>query len=218
MQKDPIYTNSICTFAFTNDGKIITVKDKEGKLDTLPQLFMGYREEGCKTDYKDNIWVMTHRDDYAQRIAEFFSYHNKKDRYALINEFRIASRSYFLDVGSLTDSLANHQIEEMKNMETASYIRVHRGYYDSGVNQNNQPIINEIETRYVVLSSSIKIEPDLYPDLEAKTFEELTEKMDSNILSTKMLFGLIGEEGRIMSTFVNTLKACEKKKSSSAKK
>ncbi len=218
MEKEPIYTNSILTFAFTNNGEIITVKDKEKKLDTLPQLFMGYREEGCKTDYQDSIWVMNHREDYAERIAEFFIHHSKKDRESLIKEYIVASRDYFWDVGELTNSLAIHQIEEMKNIETASYIRVHSGYYDGGVNQNGQPMIHEIETRYVVLPSRINIDSDLYPDLEVKTLEEIIRKIDPNELSSKMILGLTGEDGRIMTSFVDILKTCENKKSSSIKK
>ena len=35
--KEEQYTNSILTFAFTNDGKMIVRKDKDGKIDTLPK-------------------------------------------------------------------------------------------------------------------------------------------------------------------------------------
>ena len=43
MNENEIYTNSILTFAFTSDGQIIVRKDKDGKIDTLPWIFMGYR-------------------------------------------------------------------------------------------------------------------------------------------------------------------------------
>lgn len=58
MKEKEIYTNSILTFAFTKNGRMIVRKDKYGKIDTLPWIFMGIEKKDSKTDYEDSIWVM----------------------------------------------------------------------------------------------------------------------------------------------------------------
>lgn len=85
MNDREIYTNSIVTFAFTNDGKILVRKDKEGKIDTLPWIFMGYREKDSKTDYEDGIWVMNNMDEYKERIATFFTYYLRNSRKTILD-------------------------------------------------------------------------------------------------------------------------------------
>jgi len=206
MEKEEIYTHSILTFAFTNDGRIIVRKDKEGKLDTLPLLFMGYRETGSKTDYEDSIWVMNHMDEYKERIATFFTYHLRDGRNGILTEWFIGNGNNLLDVGELHEKIANHQIKEMKTMQTPSYIRVNRGLYDGGINQNNQQIINRMETRYLVLPSDVEIEE--FPELEAKELDELRKEID--LLSDKMVLGITGEEGENMESFINQLIALNK--------
>lgn len=83
MNNEEIMTNSILTFAFTNDGRMIVKKDKEGKIDTLPWIFLGYREKNSETDYEDSIWVMNNMDNYKERIATFFAYHLRNSRNAI---------------------------------------------------------------------------------------------------------------------------------------
>lgn len=206
MNKKEIYTNSILTFAFTTDGQIIVRKDKEGKIDTLPWIFLGYREKDSKTDYEDSIWVMNNMDEYKERIAIFFAYHLRNSRKAILEGFFIGNSNILLDVGELHEKIANHQIEEMKTIHTPSYIRVNRGLYDGGTNSNGQQIINRIETRYIVLPSDEDIER--FPELETKNFEELKE--DFSLLSDKMVLGITGEDGKIMESFINQLNSLNK--------
>ena len=206
MNEKEIYTNSILTFAFTNDGRMIVRKDKNGKMDTLPWIFMGHREKDSKTDYEDSIWVMNNMDEYKERVAIFFAYHLKNSRNAILDEFFIGNGNHLCDVGELHEKIANHQIEEMKTIHTPSYIRVNRGLYDGGTNQNGQQIINRIETRYVVLPSDENIEN--FPELETKEFGELREEYGS--LSDKILLGITGEGGKIMESFINQLNSLNK--------
>lgn len=206
MKKKYIYTNSILTFAFTNDGRMVVRKDKDGKIDTLPWIFMGYREKDSKTDYEDSIWVMNNMGDYKERIAIFFAYHLRNSRQAILDGWFIGNSNSLLDIGELHEKIANHQIEEMKTIHTPSYIRVNRGLYDGGTNSNGQQIINRIETRYIVLPSDENIER--FPELETKDLEELKE--DFSLLSDKMVLGITGEDGRIMESFINQLNSLNK--------
>lgn len=183
MNENEIYTNSILTFAFTSDGQIIVRKDKDGKIDTLPWIFMGYREKDSKTDYEDSIWVMNNMDEYKERIATFFAYHLRNSRKAILDGWYIGNGNALLDVGELHEKIANHQIEEMKSIHTPSFIRVNRGLYDGGLNQNGQQVINRIETRYIVLPSGKDIER--FPELEIKELDVLKE--DFSLLSNKMI-------------------------------
>jgi len=67
---DAFYTNSIITYAFTNDGKMIVRKDTEEKIDTLPWIFLGCRDENDAMDYENSIWVMNHMDEYKEKTFE----------------------------------------------------------------------------------------------------------------------------------------------------
>jgi len=99
----------------------------------------------------------------------------------------------------------------MRTLNVPSYIRVNRVLYDGG-KQNGQSVINRIETRYVVLPSTERIEN--YPNLEAKDLDELRE--DFSLLSDKIILGITGEEGKIMESFLGQLTDFHKE--SSAKK
>lgn len=115
----------------------------------------------------------------------------------------------FLDVGELYEKIASHQIEEMKTIDTPSFIRVSRGLYDGGTNQNGQQVINRIETRFIVLPDDEDMER--FPELEAKELEELKE--DFSLLSNKIVLGITGDEGKIMEKFINQLNSLNKKSS-----
>lgn len=212
MNENEIYTNSILNFAFTSDGQIIVRKDKDGKMDTLPWIFMGYREKDSKTDYEDSIWVMNNMDEYKERIATFFAYHLRNSRKAILDGWFIGNGNALLDVGELHEKIANHQIEEMKSIHIPSFIRVNRGLYDGGLNQNGQQVINRIETRYIVLPSGEDIER--FPELEIKELDVLKE--DFSLLSNKMIMGITGEDGKIMESFVSQMDSLNR--SSSHKK
>lgn len=209
MNEKDIYTNSILTFAFTNDGRMVVRKDSEGKLDTLPWIFTGYREKDSKTDYEDSIWVMNNMDEYKERIAIFFAYHLRNCRNAILDDQFIGNSNRLLDVGELHEKIASQQIEEMKTINTPSYIRVNSGLYDGGVNQNGQQIINRIETRYIVLPSDENMER--FPKLEAKNFDELRDQF--SLLSNKIVLGITGEDGKIMEAFINQLHSLNKEAS-----
>lgn len=204
---DAVYTNSIITYAFTNDGKMIVRKDTEEKIDTLPWIFLGCRDENDAMDYENSIWVMNHMDEYKEKISSFFAYHSK-DGNAIIDGFCTGS-DILLDVGELHEKIAANQIEEMRTLNVPSYIRVNRGLYDGG-EQNGQSVINRIETRYVVLPSTERIEN--YPNLEAKYLDELRE--DFSLLSDKIILGITGEEGKIMESFLGQLTSFHKESSS----
>lgn len=201
MDEKNIYTNSILTFAFTNDGQIIVKKDENGKIDTLPWLFMGRCEKGSKPNYEDSIWVINGTEEYKEKIATFFVYYLRDAREAFLNGFFVANANRLMDVGELYEKILAYQIEEMKNIHTPSFIRAHRGLYDGGINQRDQQIINKIETRYVVLPSDEQMER--FPELEVMEFDKVRQNL--GLLSDKMLLGLTGEDGRIMETFVNQL-------------
>ena len=117
-----------------------------------------------------------------------------------------------LDVGELHEKIANHQIEEMKSIHTPSFIRVNRGLYDGGLNQNVQQVLNRIETRYIVLPSDEVLER--FPELEVRELDELKE--DFSLLSNKMIMGITGEDGKIMESFVSQMDSLNR--SSSHKK
>jgi len=206
MNENEIYTNSILTFAFTSDGQIIVRKDKDGKIDTLPWIFMGYREKNSKTDYEDSIWIMNNMDEYKERIATFFAYHLRNSKKAILDGWFIGNGNALLDVGELYEKIANHQIEEMKSIHTPSFIRVNRGLYDGGLNQNGKQVINRIETRYIVLPIDKDIER--FPELEIKELNALRE--DFSLLSNKMIMGITGEDGKIMESFINQIDSLNK--------
>lgn len=60
---------NLLTFVFTKEGKIIVRKDKEGKIDTFPWLFIGRCEKDSKIDYEDSVWVMNNIDVYKETIV-----------------------------------------------------------------------------------------------------------------------------------------------------
>jgi len=206
MEEKEIYTNSILTFVFTNDGQMVVRKDKNGKLDTLPQIFYGYRKKDSTTDYEDSIWVINHPDEYKERVASFFVYHLRNVRDVFLNNFFKAKGNRLLDVGTLNKKIANSQIEEMKNSYEPSYIRVNNELYDGGQNEHDQQIIHSIETRYVVLPSDDDIE--LFPELEAIEVEELRKQYA--LLSSRVTLGVTGKDGEIMNKFINQLKSLNK--------
>lgn len=206
MNENEIYLNSILTFAFTNNGKIIVRKDKDGNLDTMPWLFMGYRERGAITDFEESIWVMNDIDDYKERISTFFAYHVRNAKNAVLKGFFIGNDKNLLDVGTLNKKIAKHQIEEMRTNHTPSFIRVNNESYDSGINEIGKQIINRVETRYIVFPEDGEI--DIFPELEAKEFDELKEEF--GMLSYKMVLGTTGENEEIMKSFVEQLKALSK--------
>lgn len=148
-----VYQKAILTFAFTNDGRIITRRDKEGNLDTLPLLFMGYCEGNSKMDYDESVWVMNHLDDYKNKIANFFLYHLKNARSCFLNNFFTGKGDYLLDVGTLYEKISRYQVEEMKNLPTPSYIRISNELY-----KGSDHMLRQIETRYIVLSQDEDIE------------------------------------------------------------
>lgn len=199
--EENVYTDSVLTFVFTNDGRIIVKKDKEGMIDTLPWMFMGYRATNSKMDYEDSIWVINNRDEYNEKIAEFFVYHLKGSRDSLLEGFIKGNANYLLDVGELHDRIAPYQIEEMKNGNTPSFIRVHNGSYDGGINKDGQQIINRIEIRYIVLPNSYEIEQ--FPELEALEFDRVSQ--DYKSLSHKMILGVTGTDGNLMKSFIDSL-------------
>lgn len=114
-----------------------------------------------------------------------------------------------LDVGKLHGKIANHQIEEMKSIHTPSFIRVNDEYYDGGLNQNNQQVINEIETRYIVLPADEDLEA--FEDLEIIEVDEL--RRGFGLISSRIALGITGSDGEIMDTFINKLKSLEKNSS-----
>lgn len=207
MEKQPIYTNSILTFVFTADGKLVVKNNKEGKIDTLPLLFMGYKEQDAKNDYEDSIQIINSRDDYSTAISNFFLYYGKETKNAFLDEWIISNPGYLLDCGQLTDSIRDNQIEEMANIDIPTYIRVNREYYDYGTYEGQQ-VVNEIETRYLVLPSNIDISD--YHHLETKELEEITANIDMNILSDKIIIGTTGTNKNKMKSFVGTLKTLNK--------
>ena len=206
MDEQNIYTNSILTFAFTSDGQIIVKKDREGKLDTLPWLFMGCREKDIKVDYEDSIWVMNNPSEYKENAMLFFAYHLRNCRKVILDGWFVGNENALLDVGKLHGKIANHQIKEMTVLDGPSFIRVNSSLYDGGTTLYGQRIINGIETRYIVLPSDEDI--GKFPELEIKELDELRE--DFSLLSDKMILGITGEDGKIMESFVSQIKSFSK--------
>lgn len=206
MDENTIYRHSILTYAFTNDGKIITRKDAEGKLDTLPWLFMGYHPKDSRPDYEGGVWVMNNPDEYKEKIATFFAYYLKNARQAIINGFFVGDGTRLLDVGELNRKIAKHQIEEMKTLNVPSFIRVNREAYESSKTLGEEPTINQTEIRFVVLPKEDKIED--FPELKALEISELSNEIC--FLSDKMVIGTTGKNGEIMAEFVNQLKSLNK--------
>lgn len=209
-EKEIYKTKSILTFAFTNDGQMILRKDDEGKLDTLPQIYYGYRKKDGTTDYEDNIWVINHPDEYKERVASFFTYYLRNSRDLILDSTFKGNANNLLDVGVLHKKIANSQIEEMKNIPSPSFIRVNDEIYDGGQNEYNQQIINSIETRYIVLSKDDDIE--FFEELEAIEVDELRKQYA--LLSNRVAFGITGENGEIMDKFVSQLKSLNKNNTS----
>lgn len=216
MEKEPIYAKSILTFAYTLDGKIIVKKDKDGKLDTLPLLFMGHRERGAKIDYEDSIGVISDEKEYETRIAEFFGYYQKATSKALIDGFVIGNPNALFNYGRLLESIHDEQITEIIDNAIPGYISVGKKYYDYGENQLGQGIINEIETRYLILPKTVELSN--YNQLEAKELDEIMPSTLTNEISYKMFIGTTGEEKREMQAFINTIKQVTKSDITSPKK
>lgn len=206
MNENEVYLDSILTFAFTNDGKIIVRKDNEGKLDTMPWLFMGYHERGAKIDFDESVWVMNDMDDYKKRISTFFAYHLRNSKQAILKGFFTGNDKNLLDVGTLHKKIAKHQIEEMRTIDTPSFIRVNNELYDGGINQEGRQVVNRVETRYIVLPGDE--ESANFPDLETKELDELGEEF--GMLSYKMVLGTTGDNAEIMKSFVEQLKELSK--------
>ena len=203
--ENEIFTKSLLTFVFTNDGKMLVRKNKEEKLDTIPQFFYGYRKKMDATDFKDSIWVINHADEYKERISTFFTYHLRNRKKPILDGFFIANANHLLDVGELHGKIVNYQIEEMKKLSQPSFIRVNDEYYDGGINQFNQQIINQIETRYIVLPSDENLEE--FKDLEIIEVDEL--RRNFGLISSRIALGITGSDGEIMDNFINKLKSLE---------
>lgn len=201
-----VRTHSILSFVFTRDGKMLVGKNAEGKLDTLPWLFLGYREEGSILNFDDSIWVINDKDEYQERISLYMAYQSRNSKNGILNGFLSANGGHLIDVGQLHEKIAEQQIEEMVTLSQPSYIRVSSGMYDGGVNKYGQEIINEIETRYVVMSENDNIED--FPDFHAMDVSEV--KRNLSLTSDKIILGVTGSDGERMEKFAGKLKSMAK--------
>lgn len=194
------YVDTILTFAFNINGRVVVKRNKAGKLDTLPWLFMGHREKESKMDYEDDIWIMNNREEYEERIATFFAYHLRNGRSAILNGYFYGNKNNLISVGT-----GFSQVEEMTKIQTPSYINVNQEFYDLGTRVAGQNIFHRIETRYIVLpNDDIKD----FPELELVELQAL--KQNFKDLSTKIILGITGEDGEMMASFVSQLEYLNK--------
>lgn len=202
MKNTPGYVHSIMTTMFTKDGDMVVVINEDKELDTLPQYFMGHKENKTYTG-EGGFDILNAKEEYTEAVAYFLSSKSKVSDTGIKNGFLVGNKEKLIDCGELSSRIAPSQIEEMKRMKTPSFIRIKKEICEMMV--ENKEVLNEMETRYIVLPD---FEEKDYQDIKVFAIEELEElQQEGKVrLSSRLLWQMSGEDRRQIKKFSNNLK------------
>ena len=201
MQDRP-YVHSIMTTIFTKDGDLVVIMNENKELDTLPQYFMGHKEDKSYSG-EGGIDILNHEDEYKEAVGYFFGLKSNSTAAGIKNGFLLGSKESLTDCGQLHPAIATVQIKEMKKRKTPLFIRVKKEIFEIII--ENQEILNQIQTRYVVIPN---LELEEYHGINVFSVEELEEIKDEGKikLSPRLLWQLSKEEVKEIKKFSNKLK------------
>ena len=200
--QDKLYVSSIMRTVFTKDGDIVVIMNENQELDTLPQYFMGQREDNNYTG-EGGIDILNDQNDYVDAVGYFFSSKNKYTLEGIRNGFLVGNKNCLIDCGELHPKIASAQIEEMKNIKMPSFIRIKRDTFEIMIEK--QEVLNQIQTRYIVVPT---LEIDEYQNIKMFSPEELEELQREGKVkfSPRLLWQMSGEELKEIKKFSNNLK------------
>lgn len=210
---EPIYVESIMTVVFTSSGQIVLVKNKKGELDTIPQYFLGRKEVGSR-EYNEetHIGVLNDLIDYEEEIAYFFGKHDPRYDESIVEAgFFKGNPESLLDCGELAPSISKFQIEEMANLDRASFIRVNNESIDTGNKEQGKDIINRMQVRYLVVPEKRNLSS--YRNFLVMTVEELHQKFLKGDIpfSSKLSWFMSGSDLQRLNSFSKELETAEKR-------
>lgn len=201
MQDRP-YVSSIMTTLFTKDGDMVVIINDNNELDTIPQYFMGHREDKNYTG-EGGIDILNQEDDYKEAVGYFLASKSKSTDTGMKNGFLVGNKESLVDCGELHPRIASFQIDEMKHMKSPSFIRIKRETVEIKV--ENQEVLNQIQTRYIVDPT---LDIDDYQNIKVMSPKELEELQREGKVrfSPRLLWQMSGEELKEIKRFSNNLK------------
>lgn len=124
------------TIAFTRDGKILLPQNKAGKNTIFSKYSVGFRD-GYEKDLSNNEVGFFLKPMCIQDESEYKSYMateiGRRDKHfdesSIEEGFLIGNGNALIDMGQLTDSIYDFQIQEMKRFSGAGYIRAGRNTF-----------------------------------------------------------------------------------------
>ena len=201
MQDRP-YVSSIMTTVFTKDGDMVVIINDNNELDTIPQYFMGHRDDKNYTG-EGGIDILNQEDDYKEAVGYFLASKSKSTDTGIKNGFLVGNKESLVDCGELYPRIASFQIDEMKHMQSPSFIRIKRDTVEITV--ENQEVLNQIQTRYIVDPT---LDIDDYQNVKVISLKELEELQREGKVkfSPRLLWQMSGDELKEIKRFSNNLK------------
>lgn len=194
---------SIQTTTFTSDGNIVLAKNKNNELDMIPQYIFGHKEKAGNYDQYTHIGIINNEREYSNEVAHFFAKHDPMTQVGIEENFLTSNPERVIDCGTLAKDF---QINEMANASYNTFIRIKNENYETNQTLNGTPVINEVETRYLVISKEIFL--DDYKDITIVTIEQLQDLLENNqnILSERLFLTSTKDELEQVTNFSKKLK------------
>lgn len=198
---DKIYMHSIMTTVFTTKGDMVVIINDNDELDTIPQYFMGHREDKKYTG-AEGFDILNSENDYKEAVGYFLAFKSKATDVGIKNGLLVGNKESLVDCGELHPRIAYAQIYEMKHMKSPSFIRIKSDILEITV--ENQKVLNQIQTRYIVDPT---LDIDDYQGIKVISPMELEElQREGKIkLSPKLLWQMSGEKIKELKSFSNNL-------------
>lgn len=198
---EKIYVHSIMTTVFTKDGDMVVIINENNELDTIPQYFMGHREDKNYTG-EGGFDILNSEDDYKEAVGYFLASKSKFTDTGIKNGFLVGNKESLVDCGELQPRIDYFQIDEMKRMKSPSFIRIKSNIFEITV--ENQEVLNQIQTRYIVDPT---LDIDDYRGVKGISPAELEELQREGKVkfSPRLLWQMSGEELKGIKRFSNIL-------------
>ncbi len=200
--------HSIMTLVFTKDGDLVITKNGNQEIDTVPQYFLGRNQNVGEYD-ENNIGVINSELDYKTSMAKYLG--KKRGKYSTVKgleELFIGNAQAIIDCGQLAKSIGSSQIQEMKYLDTPSFIRIKT--LEQKETNGIAPVIDKVHMRYMVLPNAIDI--NNFQDFTVIPLSELKELIENKaISSSSKLEWIITTQEQDISKFSEYLQLTTKK-------
>lgn len=166
------------TLVFTKDGDLVITKNGNHEIDTVPQYFLGRSQNVGKYD-ENNIGVINSELDYKTSMAKYLG--KKRGEYSTTEELEelfIGNEQTIIDCGQLAKSIGNIQIQEMKYLDSPSFIRIKT--LEQKETNGITSVIDKVHMRYMVMPDAVDIKD--FKDFTVIPPSELKELTESKAI------------------------------------